>query len=261
MLETITTKICNKCKVEKEINKFSFRNDTQDHRKQCKECISSMAKERYIENIEKQKAYQLKNKDKIKEYKRKKYIANSEEIKEKRRQYCKNKPEKIKNQKKEYYLKHKEYVKSKTKEYYFENIADIKIKSKEYRDNNFEKIKEKKKEYNTKNIEAVRERHRRYMKTEKGKLIAKNMKHRRRTAEKIGDVTTEQLKNLYENTTHCYWCNTKLKKEYINLDHYMPIAKGGLHTISNLVLSCSNCNKSKSHKDPIKFAIEKGRLL
>lgn len=255
------TKICTKCNCEKELTEFSFRKDTNDYRKQCKQCVSNVSKQRYNETLENRKEYRLKNKDKIAKKKKQYYEANRDIFLEKRKKYCIDNKESVKQQKRNYYLKNQEVVKQKTKDYYRENIEEVKKKSKEYRDNNFEMLKEKKKQYNKNNIEAVKERHRKYMKTEKGKLIAKNMKHIRRTAEKNGDVTTEQLKELYKNTKVCYWCSCTLNHSNTNLDHYIPIAKGGSHTISNIVLACSNCNKSKSSKDPIVFANSIGKLL
>ena len=38
-------KICNKCNVEKEINEFSFRNDTQKYRNSCKRCDNERHKQ------------------------------------------------------------------------------------------------------------------------------------------------------------------------------------------------------------------------
>ena len=256
-----TTKICTKCKEKKLLTEFSFRSDTQKHRRQCKQCVSKISKKYYINNADKIKQYTEENKDKIKEQRRQSYLSHSEEVKEKRRQYCKDNPLKIKKQKREYYLRHKEEIKAKTKEYYKDNIEDIKIKNIEYRKKNFEKLKQAKQKYVSENKEKVRERHRRYMNTEKGKLIAKNMKHKRRAAEKKGDVTTKQLEKLYIETKCCYWCNCKLNKKNTHLDHYIPLAKGGKHTISNLVLSCDVCNRVKSSKDPLEFANKIGRLL
>jgi len=260
-MNTTETKICTKCKQEKELNQFSFRNDTQNYRRQCKQCVSYTSKKYYIENIDKIKQYQDENKTKIKERKKAKYLSNCEEIKQKRKQYCKDNPDKIKEQKRKYYLKNQDKIKAKTREYYFNNIEDIKIKSKEYRKNNFEKLKKAKQKYVKENPEKVKERHRRYMQTEKGKLIAKNMKHSRRDKYKKGDVTTEQIKELYKNTKNCYWCNCKLEKNNTHLDHYIPLSKDGKHTISNLVLACGSCNRKKSSKDPLKFAQEIGKLL
>ena len=122
-------------------------------------------------------------------------------------------------------------------------------------------IQEIKKEYYISNKTNIRKKQSEYFKNGNGKSILKNYKYKRRTLTKNGDVTTQQLKDLYQKTTHCYWCNNKLIKNDTHLDHYVPLAKGGLHTISNLVLSCSSCNLTKGSKDPIVFALEKGKLF
>ncbi|NLB85017.1 MAG: HNH endonuclease, partial [Acholeplasmataceae bacterium] len=56
-------------------------------------------------------------------------------------------------------------------------------------------------------------------------------------------------------------CNSKIIDNKYNIDHYIPISKGGEHTIDNLVISCEKCNKQKHAKDPYEFALTKGRLL
>lgn len=58
-----------------------------------------------------------------------------------------------------------------------------------------------------------------------------------------------------------YWCSCSLKNKTTHIDHYEPLSRGGAHTISNLVVSCSNCNLRKRAKDPIEFAQSIGRLL
>lgn len=100
-----------------------------------------------------------------------------------------------------------------------------------------------------------------YRKREISKIIDKNKRLRRRSAEKKGDITTIQLQNLQNNAKACYWCNESLKNKEVHIDHYVPLSKGGLHTISNLVVSCSKCNLKKHAKDPFVFANSLGKLL
>ena len=100
-----------------------------------------------------------------------------------------------------------------------------------------------------------------YSQSEKGKIIDKNKHHKRRAIKKSGDVTTKQLLELQQNAKNCYWCNTSLKNKVVHIDHYVPLSRGGLHTITNLVVACSECNLKKHAKDPFVFALEKGRLL
>ena len=99
------------------------------------------------------------------------------------------------------------------------------------------------------------------MKTDIYKASAKNSKHKRRAIEKKGDVTSSQILELQNNAKTCYWCNVSLKNKNIHIDHYVPLSKGGMHTLNNLVVSCSKCNLTKNAKDPYSFAISIGKLL
>ena len=153
----------------------------------------------------------------------------------------KNKEKNIKY-KRQYYLKNKEKINKKNNENYFENRDNARL----YRKVNAKKIK----------IEMKK-----YRKTEKGKASKHNSDSKRRSSEKKGDVTTNQLLKLQQNSTHCYWCNTPLKDKVSHVDHYIPLSKGGEHTISNLVMACAKCNLSKGAKMPEEFAMQVGRLL
>lgn len=59
----------------------------------------------------------------------------------------------------------------------------------------------------------------------------------------VYDITRKELKKLYESP--CVYCaNTK----NIQADHVIPIARGGTHSIGNLVSACKTCNTSKGAK-------------
>lgn len=144
---------------------------------------------------------------------------------------------------------------------YQSNKEKILEKSRVYRENNKQKILENKKKYYRQNREQIIYKHNLYSKTPKGKAVLDNSKHKRRQKYQQGDTTTKQLLELKENSTKCYWCNCSLKNIKIHIDHYIPLSKGGTHTISNLVISCATCNLIKKDKDPIKFANSLGKLL
>ena len=57
----------------------------------------------------------------------------------------------------------------------------------------------------------------------------------------IYKITKTELKRLYSSP--CFYCGSK---EKITLDHVMPIALGGRHSIGNIVPACKSCNSSKS---------------
>jgi 5-methylcytosine-specific restriction endonuclease McrA len=55
----------------------------------------------------------------------------------------------------------------------------------------------------------------------------------------------------------CAYCNKKLKKHEITIDHLVPIALGGTDEYNNIVPACEACNNKKSGKLPLNFIIEK----
>lgn len=46
----------------------------------------------------------------------------------------------------------------------------------------------------------------------------------------------------------CFYCKEPLGGDY-HIDHKIPIAKGGTHSLDNLVLACMPCNQEKHAKD------------
>ena len=65
-----------------------------------------------------------------------------------------------------------------------------------------------------------------------------------------GTVTEKSLKLLKEIQKNCCaYCLTDLNKldnSKVHLDHIYPISKGGLHSITNVVWSCAECNQRKN---------------
>jgi len=46
----------------------------------------------------------------------------------------------------------------------------------------------------------------------------------------------------------CTYCRVELTSKTIQWDHVLPIARGGCHSVGNLVPACAPCNQSKSSK-------------
>ena len=99
-----------------------------------------------------------------------------------------------------------------------------------------------------------------YSKTEKGIMVKRLAESRRRARiKKTGyeRFSYEDLRMFWLGQNilddRCYYCQKALPDGPEEIDHYIPIAKGGSHTPVNLRPSCSCCNRRKSSKDPIKF--------
>lgn len=52
----------------------------------------------------------------------------------------------------------------------------------------------------------------------------------------------------------CHWCRKWVPRAEREVDHIVPLAKGGQHILFNLCCSCRKCNQEKSAKAPEEFA-------
>jgi hypothetical protein len=106
----MTTKICTKCNIEKELveNNFSWRKDSGKWRNQCKECEKKYFTEHYKNNINLRKQHRIDNREKISDYNKYYSEKHKEEIKLKRSEYRQNNLDKINQKEKQYREEHKE---------------------------------------------------------------------------------------------------------------------------------------------------------
>lgn len=247
----IITKICTSCNTKKEISQFSNLKISKDGKNcYCKECTR-----------EKNKQFRLRNLEKIKIKKQQDYQNNKEKILKKRKEYYEENRDAVLNRVSAYTEINREEINQKRRQFRKDNLEHLKQKDREKYEKFREKILEDRKRYFRENRESIKQRQKRWYKTENGIMLKRNANMKRRAKYKQGDVTTDQLKELYQTTKRCYWCNCKLIKGKIHTDHYIPLANGGLHTISNLVLACRDCNLSKGSTDPLEFANKLGKLL
>lgn len=56
----------------------------------------------------------------------------------------------------------------------------------------------------------------------------------------------------------CFYCKKKCK---LTLDHIIPLARGGTHSIDNIVFACLSCNCSKKSTMPNDYAKKIGMLI
>ncbi len=282
MSETITqTKICNKCKVEKELSFFSNNKTSKDglsyYCRQCnserdkksradnKDAIREYRQKKYQDNkeiiLQQRKEYYEKNRENVLERVGKYTDENRESINKKRREFRTNNLEHMQNQDKKKYIKFREQILEDRKKYFQENKETINNSKKQWYQKNREYLLKQKKEYSMLNKDKIKKYQKEWRKTPIAKACSKNSEHKRRAIEKKGDITSKQLLELQQKSKNCYWCNTSLKGKKIQIDHYTPLSKGGEHTLSNLVVSCDKCNLTKNAKDPIIFANSIGKLL
>jgi 5-methylcytosine-specific restriction protein A len=54
----------------------------------------------------------------------------------------------------------------------------------------------------------------------------------------------------------CYYCENKFSKEFLTMDHVIPIARGGKSTKSNVVVCCKECNSKKKYHTPVEMTLQ-----
>ena len=108
------------------------------------------------------------------------------------------------------------------------------------------------KEYRKKNKEATAKQKKKYRQTPKGQISRANERARRRVREQEqgNGITVEQwLECMGFFEFKCAYSGIPLSEETRNLDHIIPLAKGGEHEIWNLVPMYKYYNFSKRDKD------------
>lgn len=94
------------------------------------------------------------------------------------------------------------------------------------------------------------------------RLWKRNCKHLRRARLRgqDGGATASEVRQLKKSAKgRCFYCRAKVKM--LTLDHIVPIAKGGGHTLDNIVFACHLCNSKKRDLDPGEYAKKHGLLL
>ena len=127
----------------------------------------------------------------------------------------------------------------------------------EYHKKHWEEHKKKAIVYRAKNKEKIRENSKKYRESnrDKKRILSSTYKSRKRA--NGGRVTLKQLNKLVEDSHNiCFWCNSNIPEGKMHFDHVYPLAKGGKHHISNIVVSCQHCNNKKGSKDPEVFLQE-----
>ena len=214
-------KICTICNIEKELSLFNKRKAAKDgHTPSCKECAKiSSAK------------------------------------------YYKNNKSSIREKNKKWYGDNKEERKKSIAKYREANIDHLTEMSKLYVKNNKQKTEEYRKQYNIDNREKIATWHKNYMKLDSSKMKARNNQHKRRVLKysasdgtvplRVRSVLTDDLYSLLKRQDYkCNNCRCELTEKNRNLDHHIPLSKGGEHSIHNVVWLCEYCNKSKGNTVP-----------
>ena len=124
----------------------------------------------------------------------------------------------------------------------------------------------KKKEENplferVRNKEKAREYTKRYIREHREEYIAHAHARRAKLRDLDGKYTKNDIENLMSlQKCSCVYCRSDISNKY-QVDHIIPISKGGSNRPENIQLLCGACNRRKSSKMPVDFAQSLGMLL
>jgi len=160
---------------------------------------------------------------------------------------------------KQYYIDNKETVKVKRAAYQKAHRAEQYVHTQAWRKNNPDKAREAgrrqyannvehrravKNAWRIENPEAIKSALERYRLQHLPKMAEKAHKYRaRKRSNGVYQVSEKELIKLYSSS--CIACGTT---ERVTVDHIIPIARGGRHSIGNLQPLCLSCNSSKNVK-------------
>lgn len=164
------------------------------------------------------------------------YRECSEEEKEKRRAWGRA-----------YYKVHPDIVKNTMKAYYAANTEKVKSSVRDYRLIHPEKVKAGVRLWQNRNPEKVKVYKKKWKMANKNKCSAMAHKRNARIAGNGGSFTAGEWELLKEQYGYrCPACGKREPEIKLTIDHVIPIAKGGVNTISNIQPLCGNCNSKKN---------------
>ena len=122
------------------------------------------------------------------------------------------------------------------------NKDKVKLTKKLWRETNRDKVNAQKRARRAANADRYRELARAVYSANKESAL--NSAARRQAIKKqasVYSVTAEDLASIRKQP--CLYCGSS---ELIEIDHVIPLARGGSHSVGNLAPACRSCNRTKS---------------
>lgn len=133
----------------------------------------------------------------------------------------------------------KECMKKRSRAQYRKHVEKRLAEKAEYREKNREQLKLNAREYRKRAWDVNKK-----WRTENREKIKETAARRRERIreQKVGVISMRYIDRLLQKP--CVYCGG----EATEIDHVIPISRGGKHSIGNIVSSCQSCNQKKSTK-------------
>jgi 5-methylcytosine-specific restriction endonuclease McrA len=134
------------------------------------------------------------------------------------------------------------------------NREKISQQEREYRIRNPDARKSILKSWRMRNVARIAEYEKSYRAANKERLRAYNSTRKaiRRSIEEAGIGLGTLLGWVKAQPKICFYCVTDCAESF-HVDHFVPLAKGGAHVLTNLRIACAPCNLRKNARDPLEF--------
>jgi 5-methylcytosine-specific restriction endonuclease McrA len=229
-------KVCSKCQATKLLFEFSAHRGSKSSksgfRATCKSC-----------DVEYNKIYRAKNREKVNAAKREWASKNKDKISFYDKSYRENNKQKLAIVSKKWYEANKDTVNAKAKIYRMENKDKKAAADKRWSAANRDKTRAASKRWRERNPEKAKLVRQNNEAKNPFRARLKQQKRRQRIKENgLFVVTQQDAKKLLSGL--CFYCGGPSE----HIDHVVPVARGGSHSIGNLVGACQRCNQSKGSK-------------
>jgi len=232
-----SSKFCNGCKQTLPLDSFSIKNGPKapkdGHRSRCKLCENAASK-----------IYSATHRDTINANKRRWNKDNPDKKSAMDKRYREKYPEKVKANSQKWQAENRDHVRAYRANRTPEQKERKRLQDIEYARNNPHKNLEATRRYRANHPERTAASAKKYRQNNPEKMALKAMKRRAWKIEGgVYLITVKELQRLYSGS--CAYCGST---ENIEIDHVVPLARGGRHSIGNLVSACQFCNRSKNKK-------------
>ena len=171
------------------------------------------------------------------------------------KQYQQANREKVAEYKKQYYQENRKKIEKRQKQYRQENREKIAERGKQYYQENREQITEQQKQYYQANREKIAKKQKQYQQANPEKLKARNQKRRALKRDAAGNATAAEIQARFDyHGNRCYYCGCDGKMQ---IEHRIPLSRGGTHYPANIVPACQSCNFSKGTKTESEFVVNR----
>lgn len=125
-------------------------------------------------------------------------------------------------------------------------------RNREYRERDLMAARAKSRSNYWSDPERARADARRRYYADKASYMERNRKRKARLAGNgVYEVTDRDIRRLFARCEgRCTACGSS---DHLHLDHVIPVARGGRHSIGNLTVLCRRCNASKKHRTMVEW--------